>query len=192
MARAQGSAAGARATEQCPECGKPFDRPASLGAHRRAAHGIAGTSRTGGRSAAGGASRSRWSGWSTGRHASITPRGDDPQIIDRDAVHSAEKLGVGELGCPECSKRFDRPASLGAHRRLAHGVAGTSRASSSSGARQGSRPSRTPSRGRGDSQSVDRDALLQQLFPGGMPARESVLQRVNAWLDEAEELAGFE
>jgi hypothetical protein len=36
---------------------------------------------------------------------------------------------------------------------------------------------------------VNRDALLQQLFPSGLPAREEVIRRVNAWLDEAEKLA---
>jgi len=29
----------------CPECGKTFKRPAGLGAHRSAAHGVAGSSR---------------------------------------------------------------------------------------------------------------------------------------------------
>jgi hypothetical protein len=36
---------------------------------------------------------------------------------------------------------------------------------------------------------VDRDALLQALFPNGIPARESVIREVNGWLDEAERLA---
>jgi hypothetical protein len=39
---------------------------------------------------------------------------------------------------------------------------------------------------------VDRDALLQQLFPNGLPARASVIQRVHMWLDEADRLAGLE
>ena len=37
----------------------------------------------------------------------------------------------------------------------------------------------------------DRDALLQTLFPNGIPAKESVIRSVNAWLDEAERLAGL-
>jgi hypothetical protein len=36
---------------------------------------------------------------------------------------------------------------------------------------------------------VNRDALLQALFPNGVPAREEVIRRANAWLDEAEQLA---
>jgi hypothetical protein len=36
---------------------------------------------------------------------------------------------------------------------------------------------------------LDRDALLQSLFPDGIPAREDVIRRANAWLDEAEKLA---
>jgi hypothetical protein len=36
---------------------------------------------------------------------------------------------------------------------------------------------------------VNRDALLQALFPNGTPAREQVIRAVNAWLDEAGRLA---
>jgi hypothetical protein len=37
--------------------------------------------------------------------------------------------------------------------------------------------------------SIDRSALLKQVFPGGIPPRDEVVRRVNAWLDEAESLA---
>ena len=40
----------------------------------------------------------------------------------------------------------------------------------------------------GQSRAVDRDSLLQSLFPTGIPARENVIREVNAWLDEAERL----
>jgi uncharacterized C2H2 Zn-finger protein len=46
----------------------------------------------------------------------------------------------------------------------------------------------TDSRGRSQTK-VDRDALLQALFPAGIPARESVLAQLNGWLAEAERLA---
>jgi hypothetical protein len=36
---------------------------------------------------------------------------------------------------------------------------------------------------------VDRDALLQALFPNGIPARENVIRELNGWLDEAERLS---
>jgi hypothetical protein len=36
---------------------------------------------------------------------------------------------------------------------------------------------------------VDRDSLLQSVFPSGIPAREEAIRQVNAWLDEAERLA---
>jgi hypothetical protein len=36
---------------------------------------------------------------------------------------------------------------------------------------------------------IDRSALLKQVFPGGIPPRDEVVRRVNAWLDEAESLA---
>jgi hypothetical protein len=36
---------------------------------------------------------------------------------------------------------------------------------------------------------VNRDALLQTLFPSGIPARTEVIRAVNSWLDEADRLA---
>jgi uncharacterized C2H2 Zn-finger protein len=102
-----------------------------------------------------------------------------------------------ELTCPECGKIFTRAASLGAHRNRAHGVAGTSKARSSR-RRRGAiasvngrrRATRTrPSSTDGARAGVDRDALLQALFPNGLPARESVIRATNAWLDQAESLA---
>jgi Zinc finger, C2H2 type len=119
---------------------------------------------------------------------------------------------AGEFTCPECGRTFTRAAALGAHRRQAHGVAGTSRQSSSRTTRPSARASRTgaktqqrrtrttpttrtaPSSGSRSGRSrsrtaVDRDALLQALFPGGIPAKEAVIRAVNSWLDEAERLA---
>jgi hypothetical protein len=37
--------------------------------------------------------------------------------------------------------------------------------------------------------ALDRDALLQALFPNGIPAQEQVIRDINAWLDQAERLA---
>lgn len=120
--------------------------------------------------------------------------------------------------CPECGRTFSRAAALGAHRRQAHGVAGTSNRSRSTGRRSpqtaavssvtassaaGSASSRrrrsrrsnasaaasTDGRGRGRSRTTaDRDALLQTLFPNGIPPKEEVIRAVNSWLDEAERL----
>lgn len=99
--------------------------------------------------------------------------------------------------CPECGREFSRPAALGAHRKRAHGVAGatsaakprakrqTRRTAAAAQATNGRRSQRTAAAG------VDRDALLQQLFPTGIPARESVISRLNSWLDEAEKLAAL-
>jgi hypothetical protein len=130
----------------------------------------------------------------------------------------------GGFVCVECGRTFTRAASLGAHRRQAHGVPGASaqssqrangsrRASSTSaGAKtvrtrartatsDGKRTSGTTARaGRRASSSarangstrrrgVDRDALLQALFPDGIPARENVIRSLNNWLDEADRLA---
>jgi len=112
--------------------------------------------------------------------------------------------------CPECGKTFARPASLGAHRNRAHGVAGASKRAQRTRARKGSRNGGTTHRGsrpqttrhqttrrrsgtittaQGQSGNINRDALLQALFPNGLPAREAVIRRANAWLDEAEQLA---
>ena len=116
----------------------------------------------------------------------------------------------GALTCPECGKTFTRPASLGAHRNRAHGVVGAStrarrtrarsgsRNDGSTGGRSGAQTTRSQTTRRrgpasasdgGPSSGINRDALLQALFPNGVPAREAVIRRVNAWLDEAEQLA---
>jgi uncharacterized C2H2 Zn-finger protein len=113
----------------------------------------------------------------------------------------------GDFKCPECGRTFTRAAALGAHRRQAHGVAGattrarsarrprrTAAAAKSSAAaattrrRRPNRAAASSTRGRRDG-SVDRNALLQQLFPNGIPAKEEVIREVNNWLDEAERLA---
>jgi hypothetical protein len=106
------------------------------------------------------------------------------------------------LTCPECGKTFTRPAALGAHRQRVHGVAGSSqnakaqRAKTDSRRRArtttSSRPSRqsaAPATANGTGRGVNRDALLQTLFPTGIPPREDVIRAVNSWLNEAERLA---
>jgi uncharacterized C2H2 Zn-finger protein len=116
----------------------------------------------------------------------------------------------GTLKCPECGKTFTRAASLGAHRNRAHGVAGASTRARRTRARRGHRnggsttrrgagtqttrqqSTRAPGPARssdGSRSGINRDALLQSIFPNGVPAREEVIRRANAWLDEAELLA---
>jgi uncharacterized C2H2 Zn-finger protein len=115
-----------------------------------------------------------------------------------------------EFKCPECGRTFTRAAALGAHRRQAHGVAGAtsqsrsrrrgiSRASAATNSRTASATTRrrTPRQPVTNSDgararrggSVDRDALLQALFPNGIPAKEDVIRAINNWLDDAERLA---
>jgi len=91
----------------------------------------------------------------------------------------------GTFTCPECGKTFSRAASLGAHRNRAHGVVG--RSARSSNGKAATRRLRTTTRA--SRTTVDRDALLRVLFPSGIPARESVIRDLNAWLDQAERLA---
>jgi uncharacterized C2H2 Zn-finger protein len=103
-----------------------------------------------------------------------------------------------EFTCPECGKTFTRAASLGAHRNRAHGIAGAKnsqrttprrrRAATRATANGSARRSNARSSD-GAGRSVDRDALLQQLFPNGLPAREAVIRAANDWLDQAEQLA---
>ena len=112
-----------------------------------------------------------------------------------------------EFTCPECGRTFSRAAALGAHRRQAHGVVGATsrtrqRAAGSgrtrSTARSGTGRKARPAAGRtttstrsraGSDGNVDRDGLLRELFPNGIPANEGVIRAVNGWLDEAERLA---
>jgi hypothetical protein len=115
--------------------------------------------------------------------------------------------------CPDCGAAFDRPQSLGAHRRQAHGTPGLSQRSQSrarsagrTNARSGRRAvapssraggtransgSRTASAARGQGRGtsgVDRDGLLAALFPAGIPASVDVIRALNDWLDEADRL----
>jgi hypothetical protein len=102
---------------------------------------------------------------------------------------------TGEFTCPECGRTFGRAAALGAHRRRAHGIAGAtsktrnrSRRGSTTRKSAATRSGRTRSAATARPQ-VDRDALLQTLFPNGVPAREAVIRAANDWLDQAEQLA---
>lgn len=107
------------------------------------------------------------------------------------------------LTCPECGRTFTRAAALGAHRKGAHGIAGTSKQrSAGSGTTRRRRGSGQTGRGRRAAgtrtaarngspavKGLDRDALLQMVFPNGVPARGEALSAVGSWLDEAERLA---
>ena len=96
--------------------------------------------------------------------------------------------GSGAFVCPECGRSFSRAAALGAHRNRAHGVAGQSAtARQNRSGRQGvtTRRARVGADGRS---RLNRDQLLQALFPNGVPPREDVIRSVNHWLDEAERL----
>ena len=115
------------------------------------------------------------------------------------ATPAPQAASTGELTCPECGKTFTRAASLGAHRNRAHGVAGATTRARATRRRRSTTVAvngrRRAANGRRRSSSVaaragvDRDALLQTLFPDGLPARESVIRAANEWLDQAEQLA---
>src|SRR5262245_34436967 len=116
---------------------------------------------------------------------------------------TAEKRTAGAaadtLTCPECGKTFTRAAALGAHRKLKHGVAGSSanatgnRKSPKSRGRTrtttAARRTAAPATANGGGAGVDRGALLRTLFPNGIPPRQDVIAQVNTWLEEAERLA---
>ena len=113
------------------------------------------------------------------------------------AKAATKEAGTGTdaaLVCAECGKTFTRAAALGAHRKLTHGVAGSSKAATAS---RTHKPS-TTARGRGRAEvagvdgagkDVDRDVLLRTLFPEGIPPRHEVVSAVSDWLNEAERLA---
>jgi hypothetical protein len=117
------------------------------------------------------------------------------------AVKSTETTKSPEFVCSECGRTFTRAASLGAHRRQTHKIPGvTSRAgrkpakaaatsTAAVGRRRRARRTTAPVSSAASNGTTNRDALLRTLFPGGIPAKESVIRSVNAWLDEAERLA---
>ena len=116
------------------------------------------------------------------------------------APKKAAKAATDVFTCSECGKTFTRAAALGAHRKMTHGIAGTSKnataqrtnvaASRKPTTTTGTRRDRsTRASSNGAAQPVDRDALLRTLFPAGIPPREDVIQAVNDWLNEAERLA---
>src|ERR1044071_39729 len=105
--------------------------------------------------------------------------GMSSRCCGRETTYTEEGVFVGEgvtFECPECGRTFGRAPALGAHRRRSHGVVGARRrrARQKMSARAGTK--------------VDRDALLQALFPAGVPARAALLRDLDAWLSEAERL----
>ena len=119
------------------------------------------------------------------------------------ATRKTSAKDTATFTCPECGREFSRAAALGAHRRQAHGVVGTSK-QKLAGSSNASQSRRTSRRGASSTSRVnvnnarptpsspagfDRDQLLGVLFPNGIPARSETLRAVNAWLDEGERLA---
>jgi hypothetical protein len=110
------------------------------------------------------------------------------------AKAATEKTASGAtVTCPECGRTFTRAVALGAHRRQAHGVIGTSASSRANGSqrRRNTSPTTAPAAvGRQPrAVAVDHDALLRALFPNGIPANERTIRSVNNWLEEADRLA---
>ena len=96
-----------------------------------------------------------------------------------------------EFKCSVCGRTFGRAAALGAHRRRAHGIPGTSaRATRAATPARTTRARASASRD-GHGTGSDRDALLATLFPQGIPARENVIRSVDTWLKEADRLSGL-
>jgi hypothetical protein len=96
----------------------------------------------------------------------------------------AASVGGETFRCPECGRVFARPAALGAHRRRTHQIIGARSLKPNNDSR---RENRSP--GSGGPSAIDRDVLLRELFPNGLPPQEAVIRAVNNWLDEAERLA---
>ena len=121
-----------------------------------------------------------------------------PTPTNAPTTKSTSQAAGGEFTCPECGRAFARAAALGAHRRRAHNVAGAASRRRAAAGRSRSRTARTTGtrsatatrRATDDNRAaINRDALLQTLFPNGLPAREAVIRAANEWLDRAEQLA---
>jgi predicted RNA-binding Zn-ribbon protein involved in translation (DUF1610 family) len=124
-------------------------------------------------------------------------------VTSTDPVKNGNTATSPEFVCPECGRTFTRAASLGAHRRQTHNIPGATTtatkqpASASAPAKTARTARRRRPRARrtagpatrSASNGTNRDALLRTLFPTGIPAKESVIRSVNAWLDEAERLS---
>lgn len=114
--------------------------------------------------------------------------------VSRPRSARARKAESSALKCPECGRSFDRPPSLGAHRRRAHGIVGQSAAASRSRLRRSISATaagnnvQAAAAPASEFAQVDPDALLRILFPQGVPARRNVIRAANAWLEEAERL----
>jgi len=93
------------------------------------------------------------------------------------------------LGATAQAKTASRRAS-GSSGANGRGARSATRAGNSASDPRRTRSSATaPTRAARRTASVDRDALLQTLFPNGIPARESLIRELNSWLDQAEQLA---
>lgn len=110
---------------------------------------------------------------------------------------AAQTETTGGVVCPECGRTFKRPSALGAHRWQAHRVAGTSpqarsrrrTARAAGGGNSAGSTGLAPRATAPGDFVVDRDGLLQIVFPNGIPVRDDVIRTVSRWLDEAEMLA---
>src|SRR2546425_9503778 len=104
------------------------------------------------------------------------------------AATSSSSTSAGEFTNPECGRTFTRAAALGAHRRQAHGVAGTSANAASVSRRRKTTDAGEGGGGRGSAanggaqnrSSINRDDLLASVFPAGIPAKETVTRAVNS------------
>jgi hypothetical protein len=160
MARARNTEATSSGGEfTCPECGKTFGRAAALGAHRSRAHGVAGAT----------ASRRA--------RPKRTTTGAKRTAAARTAASTPKRAPATSAGAGAKTTTTRKRATTA---RRAGGTRTAGGAARSAGTR-GS--------GRRTQATVNRDALLQALFPSGIPARESVLSQVNSWLAEADRLA---
>ena len=141
---------------------------------------------------------------STTRSRKTANRKSKTQTAKKRTAKVTSRGSSGTIRCPECGKTFERAAALGAHRSRAHGVAGSSagavRNRKTSSTRRGGRKATTASgattrrktttaRTRARRSAPTRDTLLGMLFPRGIPANVETVERVNAWLDEAESLS---
>lgn len=103
---------------------------------------------------------------------------------------SVRSAHAGVFRCPECGAEFGRPQGLGIHRRSVHGIEGSASATVAArnkrlredGAAAGGQSRRSSS----PKEPVGLHAVLQHLFPDGIPAKK--IPAVLAWIEETRRL----
>lgn len=156
----------------CPECGRAFSRPQSLGAHRNRAHGVKGSSDS--------AKRARSERAAAARRGGAKRGGAKRKSKSR----ASAKRSVAKRTTARRSPTKRTTAKRAAAKRTV---------ASGRSARKTVAARRLPSGTQRRSRKLNKEQLLMALYPSGIPISVGTagLNRISAWLDEAEALHAF-